>query len=54
MIKRGNKIIGFECECGFRHIQRRPIVAGAPALGIKSQKLQKYELDKLTPYTRAK
>jgi hypothetical protein len=26
-IRRGSKTIGFECECGHRYIQRRPIVA---------------------------
>jgi len=31
-IKRGNRIIGFECECGYRHIQKRPVVAGKPNL----------------------
>ena len=25
-IKRGDKIIGFECECGYKHIQRRPMI----------------------------
>jgi hypothetical protein len=29
-LKRGGKIVGFECECGQKHIQRRPIVVRAP------------------------
>lgn len=29
-IKRDSKIVGFECECGYRHVQRRPIVANMP------------------------
>jgi hypothetical protein len=29
-------MIGFECECGFKHVQRRPIVAGTTALKINS------------------
>ncbi|HVP27350.1 MAG TPA: hypothetical protein VMT26_06780 [Candidatus Bathyarchaeia archaeon] len=31
-LKRGSKIIGFECECGHKHIQRRPLVIKAPTL----------------------
>lgn len=30
-IKRGNRIIGFECKCGYKHIQKRPVVAGKPS-----------------------
>jgi hypothetical protein len=26
-ITRRNKIIGFECECGHRHVQKKPVVA---------------------------
>lgn len=29
-IKRKNAIVGFECECGYKHIQRRPIVSELP------------------------
>lgn len=29
-IKKGGKIVGFECECGYRHIQKRPITKGTP------------------------
>ena len=25
-ITRKNKIVGFECECGHKHVQKRPIV----------------------------
>ncbi|MEM3700088.1 MAG: hypothetical protein QXL57_04385 [Candidatus Bathyarchaeia archaeon] len=31
LIKRGDKIIGFQCECGHKYIQKRPIVASTPA-----------------------
>jgi hypothetical protein len=24
-IRRRGKIVGFECECGYRHVQKRPI-----------------------------
>jgi len=36
-IRRGGKIVGFECECGYKHTQKRPIAANAPALGIQPQ-----------------
>jgi hypothetical protein len=29
-IKRKDEIVGFECECGYKHIQRRPIVSELP------------------------
>jgi hypothetical protein len=29
-IKPGGKIVGFECECGYRHIQKRPITKSTP------------------------
>jgi len=29
-------MIGFECECGYKHVQMRPIVAGTTALKIDS------------------
>lgn len=25
-LKRGDRIIGFECECGYKHVQKRPII----------------------------
>jgi hypothetical protein len=25
-IRKGGKIVGFECECGYRHVQKSPIV----------------------------
>lgn len=28
-IKRGDKIVGFECECGHKHIQKCPITVSA-------------------------
>ncbi len=36
-IKRGNEVVGFECECGYKHIQKRPIVAHEPTDAIKTQ-----------------
>ncbi|MCS7113857.1 MAG: hypothetical protein RMJ15_02820 [Nitrososphaerota archaeon] len=36
-IRRGKKIIGFECECGYRHIQKRPIKSNTPNPAINDQ-----------------
>jgi hypothetical protein len=36
-VKRRGKIIGFECECGYKHVQKRPVVASAPAPNMKTQ-----------------
>ncbi|MBS7616330.1 hypothetical protein KEJ45_03940 [Candidatus Bathyarchaeota archaeon] len=36
-IRRGEKIVGFECECGYKHIQKRPITASAPTSKIQTQ-----------------
>jgi hypothetical protein len=36
-IKRQGKIIGFECGCGYKHIQKRPLVANSPTPDVKSQ-----------------
>jgi hypothetical protein len=27
---RGGRVVGFECECGYKHVQRRPIVSSIP------------------------
>jgi len=29
-IHRGRKIVGFACGCGYKYMQKRPIVASAP------------------------
>jgi hypothetical protein len=47
VIKRGNNVVGFECECGYRHVQRRPIVSGAPALNVNAQLSEISAFDKL-------
>ena len=36
-IKCGGKIVGFECACGYRHYQKRPLVGSAPAAAIKHE-----------------
>jgi len=30
-VKNGKQTIGFQCECGYKHVQKRPITAHAPA-----------------------
>lgn len=34
-IRRRDKIVGFECDCGYKHIQKRPIVGNTPARNTK-------------------
>lgn len=29
-VKNGKQTVGFQCECGYRHVQKKPIVAHAP------------------------
>lgn len=29
-VKRGKLTVGFECECGYKHVQKRPLVTHAP------------------------
>lgn len=31
VVRRGGKIVGFQCDCGYRHVEKRPIVGGLPA-----------------------
>jgi hypothetical protein len=37
IIKRRGKIVGFQCECGYKHVQKRPIVTSLPASNIQTQ-----------------
>jgi hypothetical protein len=34
-IRRRDRIVGFECDCGYKHIQKRPIIGSDPARNIK-------------------
>ncbi|MEM3703862.1 MAG: hypothetical protein QXX79_05555, partial [Candidatus Bathyarchaeia archaeon] len=36
-IRIGRKIVGFECECGYKHVQKRPIKANTPTPTINNQ-----------------
>jgi hypothetical protein len=36
-IKHDNKTVGFECECGYKHIQKRPISARAPTIQVEME-----------------
>jgi hypothetical protein len=47
IIKRGDNVVGFECGCGYRHLQKRPIVSGAPALNVNAKMSQTAAFDKL-------
>lgn len=29
-IRRKDRMVGFECECGYKHVQKRPIAASMP------------------------
>lgn len=42
-IQKGGKIIGFECECGYRHIQKRPIAKGTPSAKVQTKPTAVYE-----------
>jgi hypothetical protein len=33
-IKHGKEIIGFQCECGYKHLQKRPLIASSPAVPV--------------------
>lgn len=35
-VRKGKVTVGFECECGYKHLQKKPLVAHAPA-AINSQ-----------------
>jgi hypothetical protein len=30
-VKNGKQTVGFQCECGYRHMQKRPLVTRTPA-----------------------
>ena len=34
-IRHRDQIIGFKCECGYRHMQKRPIISKTPACDIQ-------------------
>jgi hypothetical protein len=36
-VERGGQIVGFRCDCGFKYLQRRPLVASAPAVLVDPQ-----------------
>jgi hypothetical protein len=46
-IRRRDKIVGFECECGYRHFQKRPIIGSAPACNTKFEDSEYSALDSL-------
>ncbi|MGB9683675.1 MAG: hypothetical protein ACPL1Z_01950 [Candidatus Bathyarchaeales archaeon] len=42
-ILRGGKIVGFECECGYKHIQKRLITINTPTPTIQTKTMAIYE-----------
>jgi len=46
-IRRRTKIIGFECGCGYKHIQKRPLVINAPEAKTPVQNAKSSVFDKL-------
>ena len=34
-IKQGNKLVGFKCECGYKHVQERPLIVKNPSYTTK-------------------
>lgn len=53
-IRRGGKIIGFECGCGYKHFQERPIVGNGPASSIKLKSPDSSALESLHTTYKAK
>jgi len=39
LIKRRNRIAGFECECGYRYTQKRPLISNLPKNGSQNPKV---------------
>ncbi|MDH7564303.1 MAG: hypothetical protein QHH24_05420 [Candidatus Bathyarchaeota archaeon] len=46
-MRRGGKTVGFECECGYKHLQKRPIVGSLPSLHVTSEKEKSVMFDRL-------
>jgi len=41
-VKRGKLTVGFECECGYKHVQKRPLLAHAPTV-FKTQQISPFD-----------
>lgn len=41
-IKRGKLTVGFQCECGYEHVQKKPLVAHAPA-SLETQQVSAFD-----------
>ena len=46
-IKRRDKIIGFQCECGYKHVQKRPIRSNTPAYNLELRNSEYSAVDSL-------
>jgi|YelNatPaOPRAMG01_1025707.scaffolds.fasta_scaffold16266_4 hypothetical protein len=43
-IRKGGKMVGFRCECGYRHVQKKPLNASKPSQNSKSYTSIHHEL----------
>jgi len=39
-IRCDHRIVGFQCECGYVHVQKRPMVINPPTVDVKSENAQ--------------
>jgi hypothetical protein len=46
-IRRHGKMVGYECECGYRYFQKRPIVGNGPALDTELQGSEPLAVDRI-------
>lgn len=47
-IRSHDKIVGFECDCGYAHLQRRPVVAGTLAYDHLGMQVSAYDKPQTT------
>ncbi|MEM2118922.1 MAG: hypothetical protein QW840_02235 [Candidatus Bathyarchaeia archaeon] len=45
-IKFKGKIVGFECGCGYKHVQKRPIAMGTPTMQVSQKPYSHANADK--------
>jgi len=50
-IKRHGKMVGYECECGYKYFQKRPIVGNIPTVDANVQGSRPIAIDKLQTTT---
>ena len=48
------RIVGFQCECGYAHVQKRPMVVNPPTINVNSDNAQLTAIQRLhTSYESA-